>query len=108
MNRWVLVGAIVTAAILIGMTWKLFLENRIEAGFGSYEEDGRNCEDEVFANLMHPEDLKFVEGREWHKVDGGDLHIGGMLTLLNDVGQPRGYEYSCLIRDGRIIVADVE
>ena len=108
MNRTALIGGAVAIVVVVVVVWAVFSRGGIQPGFGDYEAQGRECEEEVFSNLMHPSDLQFVEGREWHQVDGDDLHIGGLITLLNDAGDRLGHDFTCLFRGGRLIIANVE
>ena len=109
MNRAVLIGGgAVAAFIVVGVVWGVFSGGGIQSGFGDFEAQGRECEEEVFSNLMHPSDLQFVEGREWHQSDGDDLRVCGVITLLNDAGSRLGHEFSCLFRGGRLVIANVE
>jgi hypothetical protein len=108
MNRTMLIGAAVAALVVAGVIWVVFSRGSVQAGVGPYAAELDECQEAIWENLMHPDDLEYAESRVWHQVDGDELHIGGVLSLLNDAGQRLGHEYSCLIRGERIILADIE
>jgi hypothetical protein len=113
MRRSVVFGAIAVVAVAAVGGWYFLGRGgagggATRAGVGAYEAAMSECQDQVFADAMEDPNLKFVAGTTWHEVRADQsVLVGGKMSKLNEVGQPRTYNYQCIARGNRVIAVDV-
>ena len=98
------VGVLVLAAIVSALWWANGDGNTM--GAGAFEEELAECQDYIYEMNQHPEDMEFI-GEIWHRVADDTLEIGGALTSPDMAGRPEGFNYTCKIRNGRVVQGDV-
>jgi hypothetical protein len=105
----VVIGAVVVVAAIAGGAWYFMRdEGGATPGYGQYQTVMTECQEQVFADAMEPDDMRFVEGTVWHEVRADQsVLLGGKMTKLNELGRPRTYAYQCTARGTRIISVDV-
>ena len=102
-NIFAVVGVLVLAAIVSAL-WEN--SDRKTTGAGAFEEELAECQDFIWQMNQQPEGLEFI-GKIWHRVADDTLEIGGALTSPDMAGRPEGFNYTCKIRNGRIVQGDV-
>lgn len=111
MRRSVVVGALAVIAVAAVGGWYFFGGSNggpARPGVGPYEAAMTECQEQVYADSMEDPNLKFIAGTTWHEVRADQsVLLGGKLSKLNEVAQPRTYNYQCSARGTRILSVDV-
>jgi hypothetical protein len=81
----------------------------VEAGAGPFADELAACQLRIFDQSMQALNMEFLEPGIWHTVvDEAQIRLGGLLNVPGADNRPIYYEYECLVRNGRVINAQME